>query len=152
MPEFGTNRVRSDVASVCGDERPLGGERSKVMTIERHGDVTVLRPQGALDACACPRLREEIEGIRGGGIQRVVIDLRHVAFLSSTALGLLLEGARSLTAAGGGLALARPSELCRRIIERIGLARLVPVFDTAEQARSHLAGEGAPRGGPTAGN
>lgn len=107
-------------------------------TIERSGGLAILHLEGELDGYTCPQVREELEGVRASGIHRVVLDLWRVRYLSSCALGLVMECSRILAKEGGGLVVAHPSPFCRRILERIGLGRMVPVFDTGDEAVAYL--------------
>ena len=57
-----------------------------------------------------------------------------VKFINSTALGAIIKASKALTGEGGKLVISRPSSFCRDIIEKVGLDRVVPVFDTDEEA------------------
>jgi hypothetical protein len=64
----------------------------------------------------------------------VVLNLRLVKFINSTALGAIIKASKSLKSHDGRLAIARPSAFCKDIIEKVGLDRVVPVYDTDEDA------------------
>jgi hypothetical protein len=70
-----------------------------------------------------------------------VLNLRLVKFINSTALGAIIKASKALTAEGGKLVIARPSPFCRDIIEKIGLDRVVTVFETDEEACANLSTE-----------
>ncbi len=96
-------------------------------TTVEHGDVTVLKVEGNLmggpDASALnSRLHELVEA----GTRQVVIDLKGVAFMNSSGLGLLIGGASTMKNAGGGLRLANASE---KIMALIKITKLESLFD-----------------------
>jgi hypothetical protein len=68
-----------------------------------------------------------------------------VKFINSTALGSIIKASRQCQAKGGKLALARPSPFCRGIIEKVGLDRVVPIYESDEAAaEALLSGASAP--------
>lgn len=113
-------------------------KRPPFITVEMGAEYAVLSLAGQFDSCACQLFRARLEGVRESGIDRVVLDLDRVRFVNSRALACIVAGAKAAAASGGQLVLARPSAFCRNIIRKIGLERLVSVFDTNESAIAHL--------------
>ncbi len=120
------------------------------ITVEPSENYAILHLRGEFDTYYCPLLQEEIEGIQKTGVHHVVLNLRMVKFINSTALGAIIKASKALRAAGGALVIARPSAFCRDIIEKVGLDRVVPIYDTDEEAVAALraggpeaSGEGA---------
>lgn len=125
-------------------QRPLS------IAVQSADELAIVCLDGELDTCACPRVLAELENVRARGLHRVVLDLCRVRFISSTALGLLLESSQALAAEGGGLAIAHPTGFCRKILERVGLSRLVAIFESTEEAAAHLrASRGDGSAGPS---
>lgn len=108
------------------------------ITVEPNDSHAVLHLRGEFDTYYCPLLQEEIDGIQKTGVNHVVLNLRMVKFINSTALGAIIKASKALTAAGGKLVISRPSAFCRDIIEKVGLDRVVPVSDTDEDAVAML--------------
>lgn len=108
------------------------------ITVEPSENHAILHLRGEFDTYYCPMLQEEIEAVQKSGVQRVVLNLRMVKFINSTALGAIIKASKALSAAGGRLVIARPSAFCRDILEKVGLDRVVPVFDTDEAAVENL--------------
>ena len=104
------------------------------ITVEPSESHAVLHLRGEFDTYYCPQLQEEIDGIQKTGVHHVVLNLRMVKFINSTALGAIIKASKALTAAEGKLVISRPSTFCRDIIEKVGLDRVVPIFDTDEDA------------------
>jgi anti-sigma B factor antagonist len=92
----------------------------------RRSPDTVLEVRGEIDLSNASELRDALAqaGDVGGG--RVVVDLSAVEFLDSTALGVLVAGAKRLREDGGDLVIRAPQPRIRRVFELTGLDR---VFD-----------------------
>lgn len=104
-----------------------------------HGDnFATIHLRGEFDTYYCSHLQKEIEDLADGGVPHVILNLRLVKFINSTALGAIIKASKTLTAKDGRLVVARPSKFCRDIIEKVGLDRVVPIFDTDEAAQEGL--------------
>jgi stage II sporulation protein AA (anti-sigma F factor antagonist) len=117
--------------------------------VEHNDSHAVLHLRGEFDTYYCRALQEEIDALARSGVVNMVLNLRLVKFINSTALGAIIKASKSLAGKGGKLVLARPSPFCREIIEKVGLDRVVPIFDTDEAAIGALADGSAkpsPRG------
>jgi anti-sigma B factor antagonist len=108
------------------------------ITVDDRDGFTVLHLRGEFDTYYCPKLQEEIDGLVKAGETRVVLNMRLVKFINSTALGAIIKAHKGLEAKGGGLAVARPSTFVRTILEKVGLNRVVGLFDTDEEAGASL--------------
>jgi anti-anti-sigma factor len=113
------------------------------VTVEPRDNFTILHLRGEFDTFYCALLQKEIDGLLASGVNRVALNLRLVKFINSTALGAIIKASKSLAGKGGKLVLARPSPFCREIIEKIGLDRVVPVYDSDEEAEAGLFADGA---------
>jgi anti-anti-sigma factor len=108
------------------------------ITVEPNENHAILHLRGEFDTYYCPLLQEEIDGVLRAGTKNVVLNLRMVRFINSTALGAIIKASKGLTQKGGRLVISRPSTFCRDIIEKVGLDRVVPVFETDEAAAESL--------------
>lgn len=100
-----------------------------------HGDnYATIHLRGEFDTYYCKHLQDQIDALAKGGITRVILNLRLVRFINSTALGGIIKGSKSLTAKGGRMVISKPSKFCREIIEKVGVDRVVPIFDEDEDA------------------
>lgn len=113
------------------------------ITAEPRESFTILHLRGEFDTFYCPLLQKEVDGLARAGVTRVVLNLRLVKFINSTALGAIIKASKALQSTGGKLAIARPSAFCRDIIEKVGLDRVVPVFETDEAAGAAISRGGA---------
>lgn len=108
------------------------------ITVEPSENHAILHLRGEFDTYYCPMLQDEIDAIQRAGVNHAVLNLRMVKFINSTALGAIIKASKSLSDAGGKLVISRPSPFCRDIIHKVGLDRVVPVFDTDEEAVAAL--------------
>ncbi len=108
------------------------------ITAEPREDYTILHLRGEFDTYYCPHLLQEIQNLQTAGVKRVVLNLRLVKFINSTALGAIIKASKTLQSAAGRMAIARPSAFVRDIMEKVGLDRVVPIFESDEEAGAHL--------------
>src|SRR5262245_46714579 len=111
------------------------------VTAEPRENFTILHLRGEFDTFYCPLLQKEIDGLIASGVNRVALNLRLVKFINSTALGAIIKASKSLATKGGKLVISRPSVFCKDIMEKVGLDRVVPMFDSDEAAGAALSAE-----------
>jgi len=116
------------------------------ITAEPADDYTILHLRGEFDTFYCPLLQKEIEGLVAAGAPKVILNLRLVKFINSTALGAIIKASKVLAAEGGKLVISRPSSFCRDIMEKVGLDRVVPIHDSDEAAAAALRDAGSKSG------
>jgi anti-anti-sigma factor len=109
------------------------------ISVEPRDDYAVLHLRGEFDTYYVPMLQQEIDALIKAGIVRVVLNLRLVKFINSTALGAMIKASKLLHAKNGKLVISRPSTFCRDIIEKVGLDRVVTVYDSDEDAAASFA-------------
>ena len=121
------------------------------ISAEARDDYTILHLRGEFDTYYCPLFQKEVDSLVEAGSADVVLNMRMVKFLNSTAMGAIIRAGTKLSESGGKLAISRPSSFSREVMEKVGLDRLVPIFDTDEAAGEAVvaghaaqAGAGAP--------
>lgn len=97
-----------------------------------------LRLRGEFDTFYAPKLQEEIDGLIASGYTWVVLNLRLVKFINSTALGAIIKANKRMRAEGGELVIAQASSFAKEVLTQIGVDRVVPMFDEVEAAQEHL--------------
>lgn len=86
---------------------------------------TVVRAPGdELDIASVAELRSRLAGAFRPGAE-IVLDMRGVTFMDSSALSIVLAADRRLAASGGRLRLAHVSSEVRRVLRICGLGGLV---------------------------
>jgi len=104
-----------------------------VRTVERQGDAVVVSLAGELDLYNAPAVRDALERALAERPSRIVVDLAEVAFLDSTALGVLID-ARGRLDRREAFVLAAAGVETRRTLAVSGLDRHFTVADTVEDA------------------
>lgn len=97
------------------------------MTRRDVGPVTVLDLKGKLAGEAGLTLSDEVEKLVQGDRKQVLLNLEHVTFVDSGALGTLLSLRGSVVKQGGALKLAN---VTNRISDLLVTTRLAMVFDS----------------------
>ena len=115
------------------------------ISVEPRDDHAILHLRGEFDTYYVPHLQKEIDDLVKAGITRVVLNLRLVKFINSTALGAIIKASKGLAAKQGKLAISRPSAFCRDILEKVGLDRVVGIYDSDEAAAASFGTTKAPR-------
>jgi anti-sigma B factor antagonist len=83
---------------------------------------------------AAPEFKEVlVTGIEGGA-KRVIVDLSGVTFIDSTALGVLVSGAKRVRPRNGNLDIVCTDENIIRIFEITGLDRIFGIFSSRGEA------------------
>jgi anti-anti-sigma factor len=111
------------------------------ITVEPRDEYTILHLRGDFDTFYCSHLIDEVERLVGAGVKHVVLNMRLLRFINSTALSAVIRCSKRLRELDGLLTVSRPSSFARSIMERVGLERMVPIYDSDEAA-----GEGAVSG------
>jgi anti-sigma B factor antagonist len=114
--------MRSDNAVIASSLRPRGPVTLRLAKRRVPGAATVLEVGGEVDVLTAAKLATaiDLEVRRGEG--DLVVDLRHVEFVDSAGLHVLLSAQRRLTRVGRALAVLCEPGPVRRVFE---LARLV---------------------------
>ena len=95
---------------------------------------TVVELTGELDLFTAPLLRDVLLGVSSDGKYFLAVELSGLAFLDSSGLGVLIGAAKRANAGGGGLCLVGARESVLRVLRITGLTRVMPAFQTLEEA------------------
>jgi anti-sigma B factor antagonist len=112
-----------------------------VRAVEVAADATVVRLRGELDLYNAGEVRDALASVASSAPRRVVVDLEEVEFVDSTTLGVFVE-ARAALKGTAAFVLAAPGPEPRRALEVSGLARVLEIRETVEEARSARPGGG----------
>jgi anti-sigma B factor antagonist len=111
-----------------------------VASFEHRGDILHVRIETErLDAAAAPNLKAALERQLSDKPNRAIVDLRQVAFLDSTGLGVLVAMLKMMDQPGI-LAIAGAGPAVRRLLQITQLDRVFRLFDTPDQAQAALGG------------
>lgn len=120
------------------------------MTInERLQDgITILQPQGLLDAVNAPEMDRRLIALISGGTRQIIFDLSGLEYVSSAGLRVFLTAAKRMKQVQGKLALASPAAQTRQILDMAGFSSILPVFDTLPDAINSCAAAGTSQPAP----
>jgi len=108
-----------------------------VTTSEKVGDAYVVTLRGEIDAFTAPSLRDDLRAlVEEQGARTVVVDLKTVMFLDSSALGALVGVFRRLRERDGELRIVRPGTTASRIFELTGLDAVLDLYADQKDALS----------------
>jgi anti-sigma B factor antagonist len=127
FPIATSSGVRQPETFRIEQERPAGS------------DIVVLVLHGEVDLHVAPELRAHL-GAAIESVSGVVVDLSHVTFLDSMALGVLLGAQKQLRARGSELHLVVPTAELRRIFELTLLDEVFALARTRQEAFAAIAG------------
>jgi anti-sigma B factor antagonist len=106
---------------------------------------TVVHLAGEIDLSTAPFLQDELLRLTfEDGVTDLVIDLRDVEFMDSTGVGAIAASYRHLRDRDGRLALAGPTPSIAKVCDISGLARVLPMARTVEEAVAGLRGRRQP--------
>jgi anti-sigma B factor antagonist len=107
------------------NEHPVEG-------VDRTNGAVVVRLTGELDLYNAPILRTALFDLAAEQPERLVVDLGHVDFIDSTALGVLIEARRQLP--NRAFMLAAPGVETHRALRVSGLDQHLAVHETVAAA------------------
>ena len=100
-----------------------------MLRLDRHGAVTVIRPDGPLRAEAVAALNNEIEPLLTGGVPYFVIDLSETPLIDSDGLEWVLSLDETCCRRGGCVRICSAGELCRDILRITAVGSSLQQFD-----------------------
>lgn len=101
-------------------------------------DYAILTLKGEFDTFYCPRFQEEVEALFEQGVNHVILNMRLVKFVNSTALGAIIKAHKRAKAEGGELVVSRPSSFVQKVVSSLGIDQLVAMFDDEDAAIKHV--------------
>lgn len=93
-----------------------------------------LEVHGELDIATAPALRDRLSAAIDSGRHRLVIDLSSLSFLDSVALATIVRAKQRLPEAGRMAIAIDPSSYVMLVFEGGGLAKVLDLVETREQA------------------
>jgi anti-anti-sigma factor len=99
-----------------------------------HDDYATLTLKGEFDTFYCPALMQEVEALIERGINHLILDMRLVKFINSTALGAVIKAHKRSRAEGGDLVVAQPSPFVRDVMSKVGIDKLITLHDSEQDA------------------
>jgi len=98
------------------------------------GEVTVVHVRSVVDLVTARDLAHVVRERLEAGCRRLVVDLGEGAWLDGSGLRVLVEATVLLHNREGSLAVATRDIRVRRVLELSGLDRILPVFESVDEA------------------
>ncbi|HUN33007.1 MAG TPA: STAS domain-containing protein [Trebonia sp.] len=105
---------------------------------QRLGDAVVVRLPAEVDLTSADRLREALLAVLSSGARALIIDMTATTFCDSAAIGAITRAARRAAAAGAEIRLAACAPPVLRILDLLGIDRVVAVYPTVAEAAGSL--------------
>lgn len=121
------------------------------ISVEPRDDYAILHLRGEFDTFYVTALQQEIDALVKAGVFRVVLNLRLVRYINSTALGALAKIRKQLEASGGKVVVSRPSPFTRDMMTKVGLDRVLGIYDSEEAAIEAVTHGTAPKAAASGG-
>ena len=112
------------------DERPQFSVGYETLS----DDIGVVVLVGEIDIYSAPEFKEVLVNGIEGGARKVIVDLSQVTFIDSTALGVLVSGAKRVRPRNGNLDIVCTDENIIRIFEITGLDRIFGIYPSRGEA------------------
>ena len=105
----------------------------KISESYREGAV-ILTLSGRFDFRTQKMFRDAMKGAQQKSPHHIVIDLRDVSFVDSTALGLIALGHQNLNKVNVKLSLANPQASVQKVFDLADFSQMARLFPTLEEA------------------
>ena len=99
-----------------------------------HDDYATLTLKGEFDTFYVPALMQDVEALVQRGINHLILEMRLVKFINSTALGAVIKAHKLCRAEGGELVISQPSPTVRDVMTKVGIDKLIQLCDTDKDA------------------
>lgn len=106
-----------------------------------HPEISVLLPEGRLDAEAAPALDEAISALEVLGARRIIVNLANCTYISSSGLRAIISHARRLRQAQGDLKLCCPSSRVMHVLDIAGLDAVLCISPSEADASAAFSSE-----------
>ena len=104
------------------------------LSVDKRPHLAVITVVGSVDSADSGAFLDFLNELIDAGYIRLVIDLSSMDFISSMGLGVFVRTYTRLREAGGFLRLAGPEPLILQLIKTTALDRLLPIYDSLDQA------------------
>lgn len=84
------------------------------------------------------QLQSMVKHLLADGVLDAVLELSQVRWINSSGLGQILAMFDTLRKGGGSLRMARPNERIAKVLETTRFTKVIPTFDSEDEAVSSL--------------
>ncbi len=105
---------------------------------EQAGHVTIVAIDGRIDTGTANALEEKLTGLFKAGRNRVIVDCRRLAYITSAGLRVMLRAAKLADKSNGKFALCNMSTEVRRVFDLGEMSDLFAIFPSREDGVAKL--------------
>lgn len=105
---------------------------------DTHNDVLILYPFGRIDHVSSHDFEEELLATIHKGVQKIIIDLSNINYISSSGLRVLLLAAKTLEEQKGFLLLTSIPENVYEVFLVAGFHKIFSIYDSTQDALKAL--------------
>lgn len=101
-------------------------------------DVTILRPEGRIDASALPEFVGMINRSIQNGSRKILIDFSKTEYMSSAGIRGLLQGAKQMSEVQGQFVLCSSNENLMELFDTVRLGNSITIYTSEFEAMDRL--------------
>ena len=101
---------------------------------DRKADAVILALSGKLDATSAKKFEDKILSLINSGAQRLVVDLSHLEYVSSSGLRVFLVAAKRLQPTDGKFALCGLQDHIRQVFDLAGFSSFLSTYGSRDEA------------------
>ncbi len=105
---------------------------------EQRGDITIVEIKGRIDSNTAKSFGERLTGLIKAGRMRVVVDLKHLVYISSAGFRALLVAGQLAEESKGTLALCSLSSEVQRLFDLGAFTDLFAIYGSREEGVTKL--------------
>jgi stage II sporulation protein AA (anti-sigma F factor antagonist) len=107
--------------------------------LKQQRNVLIVRLKGELDHHTAETVKTRMEEVLAKGkTNHVVLSLKHLSFMDSSGLGVILGRYKQVVAKGGKMVVCEPNPAVYRLFEMSGLFKILSIQDNESTALSSL--------------
>lgn len=111
------------------------------LNFKKKNKTIIILISGEIDHHTSAVLRQQTESaLAQMGGRNIIFGFENVVFMDSSGIGMMIGRYKQLQAFGGRIAIACANEKIAEIIRLSGLTKLLPMFDSIEEALSYTEG------------
>jgi len=113
----------------------------RVKSRRLEGGIGVVELIGEVDVYSASQAKQTMHELVDAGANHLLVDLGSTDYLDSTAMGVLVGVLKKVAEKGGSVRLVRLRPRIRRLFEITRLDRVLPIFESEEDALAELASQ-----------
>jgi len=102
--------------------------------VDHRDEITIAKLTGSADMTATEQMKEQLLSLVEDPCRLLVLDLSGLEFISSEGLGAIIAAHVRSRRHEGRVVLAAPSSQIRHLLSVTSLDRLLPIYDSVEEA------------------